>query len=162
MIVRTLEPEDRLEVARLLAAFRVELAALRGRMRSLDVEAADCEIGEFLDRGYPLFVAEEQGAKVGLLVCRVDGTTVWAEGMYVLPEHRRRGVGRALYAAAERLAASLGEPTVYNWIHPDNAAVIGLLCSMGYNVLNLIEVRRPYPEETPHGTLRVGAHEYRY
>ncbi len=161
MIVRTMGPEDRVEAARLLAAFRVELSALRGRVRSPDVEAADREIGGFLDRGYPLFLADEDGSQVGLLVCRVDGTTVWAEGLYVVPEYRRRGVGRTLYAAAERLAASTGEPTVYNWIHPDNAAVIGLLRSLGYDVLNLIEVRKPYPKEVPHGTIRVGAYEYR-
>ena len=162
MTVRGLRPEDHQAAAAMLAAFRVSLSALRGHERQADLAAASEELREFLDRGFPVFVAEQRDRLIGLLVCRVDGDTVWAECLYVAPEHRRCGVGRALYADAEALAASFGEPTVYNWVHPNNDAVIGLLRSRGYDVLNLIEVRKPYPGEMPRDRLCVGDHPYRY
>lgn len=87
---------------------------------------------------------------------------MWAECLYVAPEWRRQGVGSALYAAAEELAAAHGEPTVYNWAHPDNHAAIGLLGARGYDALNLIEVRKALPGETLHTVLQTGDHEHRY
>ena len=160
--VRPFVPEDRDAAVSLLAGYRGALSALRGSQRSPDKGAAAGELQEYLDRGFPVFVCEADGQPVGLLVCRVDGPTVWAECLYVAPEWRRQGVGTALYAAAEELAAAHGEPTVYNWVHPDNHAVIGLLGAHGYDVLNLIEVRKALPGEAPRGVLRVGDHDYRY
>ena len=160
--VRPFVPGDRDAAVSLLAGYRVALSALRGPERTPDEGAAALELQEYLGRGFPVFVAEADGRPIGLLVCRVDGPTVWAECLYVAPEWWRHGVGTALYAAAEELAAARGEPTVYTWVHPDNRAVIRLLASRGYDVLNLIEVRRALPGETPRATLRIGEHDYRY
>jgi ribosomal protein S18 acetylase RimI-like enzyme len=149
-------------LARLIAAFRDELARLRERARPPTGEAAALEeLAEYESRGFPVYVCQQEGARLsGYLVCRVDGRTVWAESMYVVPEHRREGIGTALYAEAERLAARLGAETVYNWVDPNNDAIIGFLRHRGYSVLNLIELRRPRPADRPRGTIIVGRHEF--
>ena len=60
------------------------------------------------------------------------------------------------------MAASYGEDTVYNFVHPNNDGVIAFLRSMGYSVLNLIEVRKPYAGEELTTEIRVGEHTFDY
>jgi len=124
-------------------------------------EAARKELSEYERKGYPVYVAQVDGTEiVGYLVCRVDGNVVWAESLFVMPEHRRRRIGSALYAQAEALTAELGGETVYNWVDPDNDAMIELLVGRGYNVLNLIELRRARHGEQPERKIKVGKHEF--
>ena len=47
-----------------------------------------------------------------------------------------------------------GETTVFNYVHPNNEAIIALL--------NLIEIRKPYAGETVTGKMRVGDNEFDY
>jgi ribosomal protein S18 acetylase RimI-like enzyme len=163
MSIREYTMADREAIITLIAAFRVELALLRRRQRALDLAAATEELQDHLDRGFPIFIASgDTGGCIGYLVCRVDGNTVWAESLFVSPEYRRRGIGTTLYAAAERLARDRGSPTVYNWVHPNNDRIIAFLKERGYEVLNLIEVRRPTEGEQFQGTLRIADHDYKY
>ena len=102
------------------------------------------------------------GGLVGYLVCRVEGKVVWAECLYVRPEFRRQGIASSLYAQAERVAEERGGTTLFNWVHPDNLAVIRFLKKRGYNVLNLIELRRRVRGEETTKTIRVGNEEFDY
>ena len=149
-------------IAPLTAQFRVTLKAFRGISSEPDPEAGAEELREYLRAGFPVFTAKRDGVFCGYLVCRVDEPCVWVESIYVLPDCRRQGVAGALFRKAEELAASYGEDTVYNYVHPNNDAIIGFLRSRGYSVLNLIEVRKPYAGERIAGKLRVGEHEFDY
>lgn len=150
------------DLAALIAAFRAELARLRGCERAPDLDAARKELEQYWSKGFPIFVAELEGRLVGYLVCRVDGNVVWAESLYVVPAYRRRGIGSALYSRAEELAEELGGSPPYNWVHPNNGVIIRFLERRGYRVLNLIELRRPLPGERPQARIRVGKHEFDY
>ena len=160
--IRAAQPHDDAALIPLLAAFRAELDALLGAAHAPNLEAAARDLEDYQRRGFPIFVAEVKGQLVGFLVCRVEEGTVWAEALYVDPAHRRRGIGSQLYAQAEALAQEHGEPTVYNWVHPNNAAILAFLARRGYRVLNMIEVRRPLPGETLAGRLDVGGHTLAY
>ncbi len=162
LIVREAQPEDRDALVEMIAAFRAELARFRGEERVPDPGAARDELREFREKGFPIYVAEFQGRPVGYLVCRVEDDVVWAEQLYVRPDHRRRGIGSALYAKVEALCEGLGGDTVYNWVHPNNDSIISFLKRRGYTVLNLIELRRPWPGEVPTRRIRVGDHEFNY
>ncbi len=162
MLIRESTAQDHNALAELVAAFRAELAALRGRDTQPDLIAAAREIHLHGQQQGRFHVAEEAGRLVGYLLCRVDGATVWAEHLYVLPAWRRHGIAGALYEQAEALAETLGSTTVYNWIHPNNRAMVAFLRNRGYDVLNLVEVRRPAPGEQIEGTMQVGSFEFRY
>ena len=162
MDIRPARPGDREQLVRLIGQYRAALAEIRGQAAAIDAPAAEGELAEYQQKGFPIFVAAEGAGKiVGYLVCRIDGKVLWAESLFVLPAFRRRGIASALYAEAERLAESLGGETVYNWVDPDNDAIVAFLARRGYDVLNLIELRRPRPGERPGRRIRVGGHEFR-
>jgi len=56
----------------------------------------------------------------------------------------------------------LGGTTVFNWVHPNNDKMIKFLSKMGYNVLNLIEIRKPWKNEILTQKIRVENHDYNY
>ena len=134
-------------IAPLIAKFRVELLGLKSVQSSEDVESAKEEFESYIKSQYPIYVYQENGEFLGYLVCRVDGDVVWVESLFVLKEHRRRGIAAALFAVAEELAKSHGNDTLYNYVHPNNDGMISFLSNRGYNVLNLIEVRKKYEDE---------------
>jgi len=163
MKVKGLHEEDIQETAELVARFRVELSNLRGIKKKPNITAAVEELNEYVDNGFPVFIAEnEDEAIIGYIVCRMDGEVVWAESLYVVPEYRRMGTASILYERAEQLAKKLGSETVYNWVHPNNEKIISFLDKKGYNVLNLIEVRKAIAGEKIGSKIRVDAHEFNY
>lgn len=149
-------------LAPLVAGFRVTLKSYKGIVAKPDEAAAAEELREYFEAGWPVFTARLDGSLCGYLVCRTEGPCVWVESLYVLPEHRRQGVASALFRRAEAFAAERGEDTVYNYVHPNNDGVIAFLRSMGYSVLNLIEIRKPYEGEALSTSIRVGENEFDY
>src|SRR3954468_19955251 len=55
-------------------------------------------------------VAEDDGAIIGTAMCGYEGHRGWISYLGVCPDHRRRGVGRALMIEAERLLRLEGCP----------------------------------------------------
>ena len=102
------------------------------------------------------------GQYAGYVVCRVDSEVVWVESIFVKEEYRRHGVAAALHSKAEEIAASYGDDTVYNYVHPNNHRMIKFLRKRGYTVLNLIEIRKPYKDEKLTQTIAVDEHEFDY
>lgn len=92
----------------------------------------------------------------------MDEPCVWVESIYVHPDFRRQGIGGALFGKAEELAASFGEDTVYNYVHPNNHAMIAFLRGKGYSVLNLLEIRKPYAGEKLTRKIRVDEEQFDY
>ena len=82
------------------------------------------------------------------------------ESIFVKEEYRRQGVATALHSKAEEIAASYGNDTVYNYVHPNNHRMIEFLRKRGYTVLNLIE--KPYKDEKLTQTIVLGEHKFDY
>jgi ribosomal protein S18 acetylase RimI-like enzyme len=161
-LIRAYRESDRQQVVEMIASLRVFLATLKSLKNDLDHEAASAELQSYLDKGFPIFVADEQGSVVGYLVCKIDDGIVWAESLFVRLEFRRRGIASALYSEAEQLVQRLGSDTVFNWVHPNNNVSISFLKARGYNVLNLIELRRPWKHEKLSTTIHVEDHAFDY
>ncbi|MBR5345219.1 MAG: GNAT family N-acetyltransferase [Clostridia bacterium] len=134
-------------LASLVAEFRVTLRSYKGIVSEPDPEEGREDLQFFQEAGYPIFAAEEAGRLTGYIVCRIEGSLLWVEQIYACEDCRRRGVASLLFAKAEELARSLGEETVFNYVHPNNDGMIAFLRSKGYTVLNLIEIRKPFPGE---------------
>ena len=149
-------------VAPLVAAFRVTLMSYKGIHAEPDIEDGKEELVGYLNKKYPVFIALEDEKCVGYIVCRIDGSCVWAESLFVCEEYRRKHIASALFAKAEEVAKAYGQDTVYNYVHPNNNGVIAFLKSRGYNVLNLIEIRKPYTGEKPTMKIQIAGNEFDY
>ena len=154
--------EDADRIALLVAAFRVQLKSYKGIHAEPNIEAGKEEIIEFLNSGFPVFAVEDGGALVGYIVCRIDEPCLWVEHIYVREDSRRKGVATMLFRKAEEMAASMGEDTVYNFVHPNNEGMIRFLASKGYTVLNMIEIRKPYKDEKLTTTIHVEKESFDY
>ena len=150
------------DLAQMVALFRVELRSYKGIVSKPNVEAGREEMEEYLAAGFPVFAAMVDSKYAGYIVCRVDSEVVWVESIFVKEEYRRHGVATALHSKAEEIAASYGEETVYNYVHPNNHRMIAFLRKRGYTVLNLIEIRKPYKGEKLTQKIYVGKHEFDY
>ena len=162
MKIRPINLEDQSQVIQCIAEFRVEIALLKTKISPLNLKSAEIELKAYLRHNYPVFVAETDQKIVGYVICKVDDSVVWAEHLYVMPDFRRQGLASALYSEVEKLADSLGGDTAYNWVHPNNEGIIAFLKKRGYSVLNLIEIRKPWKDETPIQKISVGLHEFDY
>lgn len=162
MVIERLTMDKVNAVAPLAAEFRVTLMSYKGIQAQRDIEDGKEELIDYLNKKYPVFVAFEDERCVGYIVCRIDEPCVWAESLFVCREYRRRHIASALFAKAEEVAKANGEETVYNYVHPNNNGVIAFLRSLGYNVLNLIEIRKPYTNEKPMMKIKVADNEFDY
>ena len=157
-----IEVMDADKIAPLAAAFRTQLKSYKGIQSQPDFDAGREEILEFLEAGFPVYAVEESGVFVGYIVCRIDDPCLWVEHLYVREDYRRRGIATMLFNKAEEIAASLGENTVYNFVHPNNEKMIRFLRSNGYTVLNMIEIRKPYAGERLTTTIHVEKESFDY
>ena len=154
--------EDADRIAPLVAAFRIQLKAYKGIKSQLNTESGKEEILEFLNSDFPVFAVEDNDALVGYIVCRIDEPCLWVEHIFVREDHRRKGIASMLFDKAEEIAASMGEDTVYNFVHPNNEKMIRFLRSKGYTVLNMIEIRKPYEGEKLTTTIHVEKEAFDY
>lgn len=146
----------------LIAAFRVTLRSYKGVSAQPDYEWAREEAFEFLEKGYPVYAAQQNDELAGYLVCRIDEPCLWVEHLFVRDEYRRQGVASMLFAKAEEIAESMGDDTVYNFVHPNNEGMISFLRSKGYTVLNMLEIRKPYRGEEITTTVQVNDNTFDY
>ena len=150
------------KVVPLIAAFRVTLRSLKGISSEPDYEWAKDEVREFLGKGYPVFAVEQNDELVGYIVCRIEEPCLWVEHIFVCDQYRRRGVASMLFTKAEEIAESMGDDTVYNFVHPNNEGMISFLRSKGYTVLNMLEIRKPYKGEELATTVHVNENAFDY
>lgn len=162
MEIIRIRAEDTDRIAPLVAAFRMQLNAYKGIASQLNIESGKEEVLEFLQSGFPVFALEDKDSLVGYMVCRIDDTCVWVEHIFISEGYRRKGLASMLFQKAEEIAASMGEETVYNYVHPNNEGMIRFLRSKGYTVLNLIEIRKPYANEKLTTTIQVDKETFDY
>ncbi len=150
------------KVVPLIAAFRVTLLLYKGISAEPDYEWAKEEVLEFLGKGYPIYAIEQNDEFAGYIVCRIEEPCLWVEHIFVSNQYRRRGVASMLFGKAEEIAESMGDDTVYNFVHPNNEGMISFLRSKGYTVLNMLEIRKPYKGEKLVTTVHVNEEIFDY
>ena len=79
-----------------------------------------------------VFVAEREGAVVGVLVLTTTAEGFLLENVAVSPRHRGQGVGRRLLEFAEAEARRLGHRSIYLYTHEKMSAARALYARIGY------------------------------
>lgn len=150
-------------LGKLCAGFRAALRSYKGLTSAPDDAAGCAELTEYVDAKWPVYAARTaDGQWAGYIVLRMEEPLVWVESLYVEEKFRRGGAASALFQKAEEQAAAWGETTVFNYVHPNNHGMIAFLRRHGYTVLNLIEIRKPWPHETLRTTINVGDENFDY
>ena len=122
--LRGAAPEEREEVRRLLADYLYEFDGRTGPYPCLDVywqEAARLP-----------FLIEADGGSVGLCLIRVHGEGWDIAEFAIVPERRRRGVGRAAVEALAELARAGGATRLIAKVHPDNRRALPFWLAAGF------------------------------
>ena len=149
------------DVASLLADFRVILRKFKNEITEPDIEDAKDELNYYLEKKFPLYIAIVDNKVVGYILLRVDGV-VWVEHIFVAKEYRRQGIASMLYQKGEEYSKNYCNETLFNYVHPNNDVMIAFLRKNGYDVLNLIEIRKPFKGEKTSTKIKIGNNEFDY
>jgi ribosomal protein S18 acetylase RimI-like enzyme len=165
MNVRLAEPADKDELIRLISEFRITMYRFRGSAPPPDLPAAERKLLSYQRPDFVVYVAgpdEDEASLVAYMICRRRGDRISVEALYVMPEHRRQGVGNLLYDKAEEMASDLGDEPLTNWVHPNNDRYISFLRNRGYLILSQIELRKPRVGEGKPQQIKVGKNIFEY
>ena len=150
------------QTSELLASFRVTLKRFKGIDEEIDISLAKEELSSFIsDKDYPIYLCIENDEVLGYMILHVYGV-IWVEQIYVREDSRRKGVASLLFDKAEQCSNEINEDTLFNYVHPNNDAMINFLRSKGYDVLNLIEIRKPFKGEKNDKVIKVNNNEFKY
>jgi GNAT superfamily N-acetyltransferase len=139
-------PDDLVSVRALATPTRSEIEALAeifDQYRAHYGEASDssrsaCWLDENLSTGLRVFVAEESGRFVGFAITMEVPASLrlahfWQiRDLFVLPTHRRLGVGRALLASVRAAAIASGALRLVVQTEDDNDPALRLYADSGY------------------------------
>lgn len=151
VLIRSARPDD----ADVLADYNVRMA-LETEHLALDPATVARGVRAALDDPAKAlyFVAEFGGVVIGQLMVTHewsdwrDGDIWWVQSVYVHPDHRRRGVFRALYDHARRAARTAGAVGLRLYVERHNADAQAVYQKLGMRdsgYLVMEEMFRPQP-----------------
>jgi GNAT superfamily N-acetyltransferase len=130
-VIRRAEEREAGEIARIInAAFEVEREFRQGARTS------PAEISRLIERDVVL-VAEEDGRLTGAVHTVVDGATGYFGMLSVDPDLQRKGVGRALLAAAEEHCRRAGCTKMTMSTGEDRTELIPYYQRLGYRLTHV-------------------------
>jgi ribosomal protein S18 acetylase RimI-like enzyme len=94
-------------------------------------------------------VAEIDGNVIGTVMVGYDGHRGWINYLGVDPDCRRRGVGRALMAEAERLLRLEGCPKINLQVRTGNTGVIEFYRRIGFVMDDVVSMGRRLEHDGP-------------
>jgi ribosomal protein S18 acetylase RimI-like enzyme len=152
-----------LDLATMISLFRVTLRRFTNIESKPNIEDAKEELEEYITykKKYKIYLCIEDDKALGYIILRIDGV-IWVEQIYVLEKSRRKGVASLLYDFSENVSKAMGEDTLYNYVHPNNNAIINFLKSKDYTVINLIEIRKKYNGEETLSKIKIMDNEFDY
>ncbi len=162
MEVRKARKTDKEQIVGMILSFRETLKTYRDHGGLSTKADALKEYEDYLSKGYDIYVAMTDTCAIGYMVLKIVKPCVWVESLFVKKTYRGNGAADVLFDKAETVAGSYGEETVYNNVHPNNASMIRFLQKRGYDVLNLIEIRKATSEEKPTEKIDVGSYTFNY
>lgn len=95
-----------------------------------------------------LLVLELDGQVVGSVMAGYDGHRGWVNYLAVDPQHRARGFGASLMAAAERRLAEMGCPKVNLQVRIGNEAIVDFYRHLGYAVDDVLSMGKRLVDDT--------------
>jgi len=149
--IRVAMEKDIPQLAQLVCDFWNEHTQLLGGKGNFTFEDGEREVKRYLGMetsGYFLVINDE-GKIVGFRRWELHDDFYWTRELYVVPEMRRKGVARALIRHFEKWVLERGQNIACISCIPHNIAMIMLARSEGYDILNMIEMRKNLTDDAP-------------
>jgi ribosomal protein S18 acetylase RimI-like enzyme len=89
-----------------------------------------------------LLVLENDNRLIGAVMVGYDGHRGWVNYLAVHPDHRGRGLGRVLMAAAEQRLVQTGCPKVNLQVRASNQEALAFYRRIGYRVDDVVSMGR--------------------
>lgn len=156
--IREANEEHVEELSKLVCNFWNEHEALLGGKGNFNIDHCRKEVRKYMNMknaGY--FVAINDGKIIGYRRWEFYDDFYWTRELYVVPEYRRKGVARALIRHFEKWVLERGQNIACISVIPHNIAMIMLARSEGYDILNMIELRKNLNDEVSKPTKEVEA-----
>ena len=130
------------EFVDLVLEMRSVMDGLNQSTNNASVSEATQEADSYFSDNRLVFGIFQDETIVGYSVLKVEDRVCWLDWIYVKPEHRGTKAASELFDYSEKVAKKIGSDQLYIWVHPDNHRMLKFLKKKGYDVLNLIEVKK--------------------
>ena len=96
------------------------------------------------------YLFEAEGRPVGYALTNrtfsheTGGPVLWLEELYLLPEYRSRGLGRAMFAYLEQ---NSGAARIRFEVEPKNHRALSLYRALGYQNLDYLQMYKDLPSD---------------
>jgi len=132
----------------LYTRFFIELRGKQGwKPGEEEIYRKEAEV--YFKRGDVIFLALEGAKTAGFIRVSSREGCFWVEEIYVRPEFRGKGIGRALVERAEE-EVKKHDSSLYLLVLPQDKDAIGFWKRLGYDVINTVELVKDL-KETPRG-----------
>ena len=150
ILIREAIRDDTDDLARLLLAFRNEHSRMIGGKGSFTLDQAREEVKGNLgrkDSGYFAALDSSSNELVGFRRWELHEGFYFTGELYVIPSMRRQGVAKELVRYFEQWVLGKGQDIACISCVPQNAAMMTLARSQGYEILNTIEMRKALTDD---------------
>ena len=131
-----------LDFLQLVFEMKIIMSRLNGSEKIVMMSEAVQEAEGYFTENRKIFVYKINNKMVGYLVLKTEDQVVWLDWLYIDPDYHGKGIASKLFDHAEEFAIKSGNDQLYIWVHPDNHRMLKFLKKKGYDVLNLIEVKK--------------------
>jgi len=126
----------------LVKDFRNVLNNLNNSSRSCSFEEAEEEAEDYFSPNKKVVGLYRKKELIGFSVLKTEDGLWWLDWIFIKPEYRGYTNASVLFDYCEKFAAESGNNQLYIWVHPDNDRMLKFLKKKGYDILNLIEVKK--------------------
>ncbi len=148
------------ELVLMVYDFRVILSKLNKSTLEYTLKDALDEISEYFKENKTVFGLYDDELLIGFSVLKSEDKVFWLEWLFI--DRKFRGFENAslLFDFTENFAKENGADQLYIWVHPDNKQMLRFLKKKGYDVLNLVEVKKIKPNTSKN--INILGNELRY
>ena len=149
-----------LEFLQLVFEMKIIMSRLNGSEKIVMMSEAVREAEGYFTENREIFVYKINNKMVGYSVLKTEDQVIWLDWLYIDPDYHGKGIASKLFDHAEEFTMKLGNDQLYIWVHPDNHRMLKFLKKKGYDVINLIEVKKN--KNNFQSKIQILGNEFRY
>jgi GNAT superfamily N-acetyltransferase len=148
------------EFIQMVYEMRIIMNNLNQSENTLMMIEATQEAESYFTNNRKVFIYKIDDKLAGYSVLKIEDKVCWLDWIFVKPEYRGTDTASKLFDFSEKIAEEIGSEQLYVWVHPDNQRMLKFLKKKGYDVLNLMEVKKKKAQTSY--SISIFGNEFRY